>query len=407
MKRYAFALVSSAVLLLSLAVLLVCMAIHNSKYSAAQASADASRKKFLSKVIHFEFPDSIVDVPMSDVGTYSVTIDMPNMFESLFDGPTTKIYVDWNKDKLKECINSVHVAGVDAHLKYDEITGWKLVEDDYSRSFNAEELYNNLVLQHPETIEDVDMSAYMWEPVVKTEDMKSDYELRKKYNDFLISYTNGAMITRNDLFKDIVATPWDSESLDLSYVRDLLSSYDTSNKVADFTTTAGENIQVPYRTYGFSVAWEEEKKKLIDMISNGESCINREPVIVGYDNLEDTYIEIDIQSQHLWHYVGGELCCETDIVTGTKNRSDTPTGVYYISEKIPGKYLKGADYKTWVNQWMRLTNSGIGLHDAYWRHAFGKDIYLKDGSHGCINLPASYAKKLFAEVKRGYPVVIY
>ena len=229
MKRYAFALVSSAVLLLSLAVLLVCMAIHNSKYSAAQASADASRKKFLSKVIHFEFPDSIVDVPMSDVSIYSVTIDMPNMFESLFDGPTTKIYVDWNKDKLKECINSMYVAGVDAHLKYDEVIGWKLVEDDYSRSFNAEELYNNLVLQHPETIEDVDMTAYMWEPVVKTEDMKADYELRKKYNDFLISYTNGTMITRNDLFKDIVATPWDSESLDLSYVRDLLSSYDTSN----------------------------------------------------------------------------------------------------------------------------------------------------------------------------------
>ena len=30
-------------------------------------------------------------------------------------------------------------------------------------------------------------------------------------------------------------------------------------------------------------------------------------------------------------------------------------------------------------------DGGIGFHDASWRDEFGGDIYLTDGSHGCIN----------------------
>ena len=99
---------------------------------------------------------------------------------------------------------------------------------------------------------------------------------------------------------------------------------------------------------------------------------------------------------------------DTDCVTGDAHLSrDTPKGVYYISECIDGKYLIGDDYKTWVNKWMRLTNTGIGLHDAYWRSAFGGSIYKTNGSHGCINLPAKFASNLFKKAYRGMPVIIY
>ena len=50
-------------------------------------------------------------------------------------------------------------------------------------------------------------------------------------------------------------------------------------------------------------------------------------------------------------------------------------------------------------RWMRLTNSGIGLHDATWRGRFGGAIYERDGSHGCINLPKTFAYELYDFVK--------
>lgn len=194
----------------------------------------------------------------------------------------------------------------------------------------------------------------------------------------------------------------------MSWIKDsLLSSYDTSGTILDFTTTGGEELRVPYVTFGKRLDWDREEKVLHDAILTGESLINRTPALLGYDSFSNSYVEVSIEDQHVWHYVDSELCCETDCVTGTKNRHDTPTGVYYVSERIPGKYLTGEDYKTWVNQWMRLTNSGIGLHDAYWRNKFGGEIYMSNGSHGCINLPPTYAKNLFSELTNGYPVIIY
>ena len=56
---------------------------------------------------------------------------------------------------------------------------------------------------------------------------------------------------------------------------------------------------------------------------------------------------------------------------------------------------------------MRLTNSGVGLHDAYWRKSFGGSIYKTSGSHGCINLPKSFAYKLYDETYVNMPVIIY
>ena len=153
-----------------------------------------------------------------------------------------------------------------------------------------------------------------------------------------------------------------------------------------------------------------EKEFLIAQFEKGESLYNRTPIMKQElpKDIGSTYIEIDLKEQHLWFYENGELVSETDVVTGDaiKNRN-TPTGVYFISEKINGKYLTGRDYKTWVNKWMRLTNSGVGLHDAGWRRSFGGDIYKGNGSHGCINLPKQYAYELFKQVYTKMPVIIY
>ena len=98
---------------------------------------------------------------------------------------------------------------------------------------------------------------------------------------------------------------------------------------------------------------------------------------------------------------------ESDVFTGLpKKGRSTPVGAYYITERKPGKYLKGRGYKTWVDYWMRLTVSGVGLHDAPWQPYFGKSRYLVGGSHGCINLPPDFAKKIYAKTKSNMTVVI-
>lgn len=408
MRRYVFTFIGTAVLLAVTGALLLCMAVYNSKYTSAHNNADEAKRGFLSKIVRFEFPDGVVEVPMSEVGIYEVSIEMPGFFESLFDVPTTKIYVDWNKDALKLAIDDMYRDGVDASMFYTPEHGWEMIDDDFSRTFDVDAAYSEIAAQHPESVEVVDMEQYMQKPSVKSSDIIDLYRLRSKYNDFTLSYSSGEKLTHKELFPNPDSTPWDIETVDLSQLKSSLEEkYNTTNKVLDFTTTAGDRIAVPYKTYGKSVNWDKEKKEILSYIESGESCLDREPILRGYDNFDDTYIEIDIQSQHLWHYVDGELCCETDVITGLKNHNDTPTGVFYISECIPGKYLTGDTYKTWVNQWMRLTNSGVGLHDAYWKHKFGGNIYEYSGSHGCINLPPAFAKQLFSEVKNGYPVVIY
>lgn len=47
------------------------------------------------------------------------------------------------------------------------------------------------------------------------------------------------------------------------------------------------------------------------------------------------------------------------------------------------------------------------MHDATWRSNFGGDIYLTNGSHGCINLPLNVAATIFENISANYPVLVY
>ena len=85
----------------------------------------------------------------------------------------------------------------------------------------------------------------------------------------------------------------------------------------------------------------------------------------------------------------------------------TPSGFYKTYDKQRDKTLTGDDYSTLVHYWMRLNNAGIGIHDAYWKHEFGGDIYLSNGSHGCINCPPDMAELLWNNVKSKTPVIVY
>ena len=120
-----------------------------------------------------------------------------------------------------------------------------------------------------------------------------------------------------------------------------------------------------------------------------------------------TYVDVDLTNQQMIYYVDGVPVISSAIVSGnTSNGNGTPTGVFFINAKVPGKYLVGPTWNVWVNRWMRFTGA-VGLHDASWRSEFGGEIYKKNGSHGCVNLPSDVANSLYDMVNIGTMVIVH
>lgn len=119
------------------------------------------------------------------------------------------------------------------------------------------------------------------------------------------------------------------------------------------------------------------------------------------------YVEIDLNNQCLWLYKNGKLVIQSPLVSGkVSNRNWTPAGVFSIYYKETSTYLVGPTWRSYVDYWMAF-NGGIGLHDANWRSQFGGNIYMYDGSHGCINLPPKNAGVIYKNVSVGTKVIVY
>ncbi len=122
---------------------------------------------------------------------------------------------------------------------------------------------------------------------------------------------------------------------------------------------------------------------------------------------KQTYVLVSIKKQKLWYYKNDKLVFSSYVVTGQKNKYDTPRKTYYILGKARSVYLIGSDYKSFVNYWILIDGKmQIGLHDASWRSSFGGNIYKYNGSHGCVNMPYSKARYVYNNIKIGTRVVI-
>ena len=197
------------------------------------------------------------------------------------------------------------------------------------------------------------------------------------------------------------------------YVNAFADKYDTIGRPHEFTTTKGDVVTIEKSTYGNAIDREKETALLIEAFTAKDSGKRREPEYKvrawgqGEDDIGDTYIEVDIEEQHLYYYVDGELALETDVVTGNAGRRlNTPKAVCYVYGKQKNRVLRGLNYATFVYYWMPV-NGNIGLHDATWRKEFGGEIYKTSGSHGCINMPKEKAGELYEMVEIGTPCIIF
>jgi len=196
------------------------------------------------------------------------------------------------------------------------------------------------------------------------------------------------------------------------WVADLAGKHDTYNKERNFHTSTNKEVTVPAGSFGWEMDQVETAKLIVEDISKGYKG-TVEPVWTskgeefGDDDWGDTYVEVDLDNQHVWCYVDGLCVIETPCVTGNvAHVTGTPDGIYDITFKETNATLVGEGYQSHVNYWMPF-NRGIGLHDATWRSKFGGGIYLTAGSHGCVNLPLSAAKTIYANIEKGEPVIVH
>lgn len=80
--------------------------------------------------------------------------------------------------------------------------------------------------------------------------------------------------------------------------------------------------------------------------------------------------------------------------------------MFGLTYKERNATLRGENYATPVDYWMPF-NGNIGMHDAGWRNSFGGDIYMRSGSHGCINLPRDKAEIIYGYMEHNFPIVCY
>lgn len=210
------------------------------------------------------------------------------------------------------------------------------------------------------------------------------------------------------------------------YVEELADKYDTRYKERTFETTLSGTITIPAGSceYGYTIDQEEEAAQLKEDIESGEA-VEREPVYYtensygnpyylkrnGTDDLDGTYVEVDLSAQHMWFYKDGDLVIESDVVTGDVTKGHgTKTGIFPLAYKESPSVLTGGNgngaYETPVQYWMPFYE-GQGLHDADWRSYFGGTIYRGNGSHGCVNLPPSVAATVYNNIETGTAIVIY
>ena len=199
-----------------------------------------------------------------------------------------------------------------------------------------------------------------------------------------------------------------------SFLEDTAQKWNTYGTTRSFETRLGVTLSLKAKKYGWKTDTDAELPLLLEAIRNGEQ-IEKEPVYEieayqkGCDDIGASYVEADLSNQHLYLIQDGEVLLETDFVSGNMSSTPdciTPEGIFGLTYKKTPAVLRGADYATPVTFWMPFYRN-YGMHDATWRRTFGGDIYLTNGSHGCINLPKKAAGKIYEAVEKGFPVITY
>lgn len=341
--------------------------------------------------------------------------------------------VSYDKNAIDNfLINSSFMADMtpprDAHLVMEDGT-YKVIEEDLGDSLDKEAATARLLEALKNGEEEVVFEDEYIEPEVTKDspELATKLENARKLANVTITFDMGdsqETISGEELLDFYVAdnqtySPLREEAY--NYVVDLAIEYDTFSESQEraFTTTNGNNIVVIGGIYGWLIDVEATTDLLVEALKNQETT-SIEPIYImegltrGKDDIGQTYIEISLDEQRLWFYKDGKLITQTDIVSGDPTRGvATHTGVGKVWSREEDRDLVGivpegtADYSSFVDFWMPINWDNEGIHNSKWRDSFGGDIYLGNGSYGCINLPYEPTEIIFNNVEINTPVVVY
>ncbi|NLK94457.1 MAG: L,D-transpeptidase family protein [Clostridiales bacterium] len=337
--------------------------------------------------------------------------------------------ITFNEEKLKDKIKKLNIVIGEniiepKNASYIFENGqYKIVTEIPGSKINQDNLYKEIIgaISSGEREINLEEKDCYEKPKYKS-DSEEIIETRDTLNDYVnteISYKFGDKIETID--KSIIGTwlhiddynniTFNKEEIN-KYLQTICSKYNTVGKTRQFSTSTGEVIKVSGGDYGWSINKKIECEELINIIKESKPVTKEPSYLQKADNhsgqdFGNTYIEINLQSQYLWFYKNGNIIAEGSIVTGDiYNGCATPAGVYSLKYKERNAILRGEDYETPVSFWMPF-NNGIGVHDAVWRSVFGGNIYMGNGSHGCVNASYTMAESIFNNIEPGTAVICY
>lgn len=372
--------------------------------------------------LHINF-GSILDVIPNEQIKINLVKDLENLGFSL------NKTVTYSRDKLEAILDSTGWTSsandlpTDAYITFsDAQNNYVIIPETEGNTINrkiALEIIDANLQDLNESLNLYEANAYE-KPNITADMLASSLQQLNDLTDFIITYTIGDSTFKFDVeqMKDYVslndAKVWvlDSTGAAKEFVSTLKSELDTYGDDLTFTTTQGETITVPGGNWGWRLDTESTKQKLIEQISTGEDAVGelvwaQKAPLYG-DKEFVNYVEIDMGDQHLYLYTNNTLVGDWPIVTGTYTNTGrrTPEGVYILNYKTTDTYLRGPTWNSWVMYWMPF-NGGIGMHDANWRSSFGGNIYMYNGSHGCINMPTEGAKTVYNAIDKTYAIICY
>lgn len=269
----------------------------------------------------------------------------------------------------------------------------------------------------------IDLSKFKQKPTITSDDatLKKNLAEINTIADVKATYSiNGETFqVPSDKIADWLTYTDGKIDLDTAKVREYVASlgekYNTSTNDTKFKSTKRGEVTVPAGTYSWTIQTDSETEALKQAILAGKD-FTRSPLVQGSTTadhalVEDTYIEVDLENQHMWFYKDGKVVLETDIVSG-KPATPTPPGVFYVWNKEKNATLRGLNddgtpYESPVDYWLPIDWTGIGIHDSDWQPEYGGDLWKTRGSHGCVNTPPSVMKELFEKVDKGTPVLVF
>lgn len=324
-------------------------------------------------------------------------------------------------NRLK-CLNGEVVEPHNADFKYMD-GSYLIVKEIYGNKINKSKLEKAINKYISEGKRKLDLSLMQCYESPKYT-LSSEKTLRtknqlNKYVSTRITYQFGTVTEQLDgntihqwlnIDEDLEVTIKKEEIV--AYMNALSKKYDTVGIMREFHSSTGKKIELQGGLYGWKINRDVETEALIDHIKRAD-VIAKEPNYLQRalsregNEIGDTYVEINITKQHLWFYKNGKMIIQGSVVTGNPNRGNaTVLGVYMVNYKQKGATLTGPGYEAKVTYWMPFFGN-MGLHDASWRYRFGGEIYLRNGTHGCVNAPLYLAKTVYENIEEGTPVIIY